>query len=227
MTATRNDPDHIFRTLKKYFLQREVVNFYEYLAGLEEGLGIRRQALLTNIDLAQKSLSELGQNDERRSELLDLKIETEQLTAFTNILRQSFLTSLYSFMELWLVRECFLDSKRRDGGKTYRALVKLKPLQKVKQYFSHVTKSAYPFSTSEDWVWVTNFQLLRNCIVHRQGSLSGFSDFKVDSTLAKFREREDGLDLFGVNNDQILVQPEFCIKALQTAHRFMVELLSL
>lgn len=38
---------------------------------------------------------------------------------------------------------------------------------------------------------------------------------------------EKGLSLFGVDNNQVFIEYEFCLKALQTIHRFMLELLSL
>jgi hypothetical protein len=128
-------------------------------------------------------------------------------------------------MELWLIRECYLDSKRRDDGKSYNAIKqKAEGIDRVKKYFSGVMKSDYPFCSSQDWLWITNFQLLRNCIIHRQGSLTGFSDFDIDVTLAKFVDHENGLSLLG---NQIFIEYEFCLKALQTVHRFMLALLAL
>ena len=100
-------------------------------------------------------------------------------------------------------------------------------LKKVKRYFSKILESDYSFGSSQDWLWVKNFQRLRDCIVHRQGSLTGFSDFEVNSTLAQFVDSENALSLFGVDNKQVFIEYEFCLKALQTIHRFMLELLSL
>jgi hypothetical protein len=168
----------------------------------------------------------MGRTDERRKELKNLKVEAEQVKGFTNLLRQSFLTSLYSFMELWLIRECHLDSKRRDGGKSYKA-TKEKGIEKAKKYFSGVMGNDYPFNSSQDWLWITNFQLLRDCIVHRQGSLTGLSDFEINSILAKFIDYENGLSLFGIENNQVFVEHEFCFKALQIVHRVMLTLLAL
>jgi hypothetical protein len=129
-------------------------------------------------------------------------------------------------MELWLIRESYIDSKHRDGGASYRSTEGV-GIRKVKRYFVRVMGSNFPFETSQDWRWITNFQLLRDCIIHRQGSLTGLSDFEVDSTLAKFVNDETGLSLFGVNESQVFVEREFCLKALQTVQRFMLEILAL
>jgi len=226
MSGSQDNFSQIYKKLKQFFLEREIANFYEYLDTLDKGFSINRQDLSTSIDNEYNNLNEMSRNDELRKELINLRVEAEQVKGFTNLLRQSFLSSLYSFMELWLIRECHLDSKRRDSGESYN-ITKGKGIAKVKKYFSIIMNNDYPFDSSQDWLWITNFQLLRDCIVHRQGSLSGFSSFQVDSTLAKFVDRENGLGLFGVDNNQVFIEHEFCIKALQTVHRLLLALLCL
>lgn len=226
MPGNQDNSAQIYKNLMRFFLEREIANFNEFLNTLDEELSIRRQELSTSIDVADSNLDGIDKNDERRNELINLKVEADRVKGFTNLLRQSFLTSLYSFMELWLIRKCHLDSKRRDGGESYRT-IKGKGIEKVKKYFFDVMESDYPFGSSQDWLWITNFQLLRDCVIHRQGSLTGFSDFEIDSTLAKFVSRENGLSLFGVDNNQVFIEYEFCLKALQTVHRFMLALLAL
>jgi hypothetical protein len=226
MTELKDNSIQIYRKLKRFFIEREIAKFYEYLNTLDNNLDIKTKELSENIGAKFKDLDKLDRNDDRRKELIDLKVEAEQGKGFTNLLRQSFLSSLYSFMELWLIRECHLDSKRGDKGKSYKS-TKGKGIQKVKNYFSDTLESDYPFGTRQDWLWMTKFQLLRDCIVHRQGSLTGFSDFEVDSTLAKFVKQENDLSLFGVENNQFFVEYNFCLKSLKTVHRFMLELLAL
>ena len=226
MPDNRDNSAQIYKKLTRFFLERETANFYLFLKTLDEGLSLRRQELSNNIGIADSNLDGVDKNDERRKELINLKVEAEQVKGFTNLLRQSFLTSLYSFMELWLMRNCYLDSKRRDGGKSYKS-TKGKGIEKAKRYYSSVMESEYQFASSQDWLWITKFQLLRDCIIHRQGSLTGFSDFEVDSTLAKFVKDENGLSLIGTDNQQVFIEYEFCLKSLQTVHRFMLMLLAL
>jgi hypothetical protein len=226
MTEVQDNSTQIYKKLKRFFLEREIANFYEYLNTLDTGLNIKAQELSKRIEVSDNDINQLDRNDERRKELINLKVEAEQVKGFTNLLRQSFLTSLYSFMELWLVRECHLDSKCRDGGESYKT-TKGKGIEKVKRYFSEVMECDYSFGSSQDWLWMKKFQLLRDCIVHRQGSLTGFSDFEVNATLAQFVDRENGLSLFGIDNNQVFIEHEFCLKTLQIVHHFMLEMLSL
>ncbi len=225
MTDAQDNSTQIYKKLYRILIDIEIDNFYEYLNTLEKVLSLRRQELSKNIDVIDKNLNELGSNDERRKEFINLKVETEQVKGFTNLLRQSFLTSLYSFMELWLKRKCYVDSKRRDGGNSYKT-TEGKGINKIKKYFSNIIKSDYPFDSSKDWQWVKKFKRLRDCIVHRQGSLTGFSDHEVDSTLAEFIKREKYISLFGVDKNQIFIDYEFCLKALQNILHFMLDLLS-
>ncbi len=216
----------MYRKLIRFFLEREIANFDKFLNMFDKSLSIKTHELSDSMNLAYINLKGTDKDDERRKEFMNMMGEADQLKGFINLSRQSFLTSLYSFMELWLVRDCHLDSKQRDDGESYKA-AKGTGIEKVKNYFSITKANAYPFGSSQDWLWIKNFQLLRDCVIHRQGSLTGFSDFIIDSTLAKFVAGEDGLSLYGINNEQIFVERKFCLKALQTVHRFMIEILAL
>jgi hypothetical protein len=210
--------------LMSFFLTREVVNFYKFLNTLDEILSSREKELI--VSLADSRLAAPYHDEERRNEMIELRVEAERAKGFTNLFRQSFLTSLYSFMELWLMRQCHLDSKRRDRGESYKAIKREKGIQKARKYMSSVMGSKYPFDSSQDWIWITNFQLLRDCIVHRQGSLTGFSNFEVDPTLSSFVNNQSDLSLFGATNNQIFIEQKFCLTALQTVHRFMLDVLT-
>lgn len=225
MPETKDNSIRVYKKFKQYFLEREIANFYEYLNILDKELNLRQQDVLAKINNSDNTLNETEITHEHRNELIDLKIESDQIKEFTNILRQSFITSLYSFMELWLLRECHLDSKRKDGGESYKSIEGV-GIRKAKKYFVKIMESDFPFDSSPDWQWATKLQLLRDCIIHRQGSLTGFSDFEVNPTLAKFVDDESGLGLFGINNNQVFVEYEFCLKALQIVHRLMLKLLA-
>lgn len=226
MSEDQDNSTQMYRELIRFFLDRETANFHKFLNTLDESLSTKRQELSDSMNLAYINLKGGDKVDERHKELMNMMGEADQLKGFINLFRQSFLTSLYSFMELWLMRDCHLDSKQRDNGESYKA-AKGKGIEKAKNYFSIIKASDYPFGSSQDWLWIRNFQLLRDCIIHRQGSLTGFSDFEIDSILAKFVASEDGLSLYGINNEQVFIEREFCLKALKTVHRFMIEILAL
>ena len=238
LIKTRNIPQKMFDSqdnsaeiknkLMRIFLEREIANFQTYLNILEKELNRVSQEISTRTDDSYIKLNEIKFDEEVNSELINLIVAKEQAKEFTNLMRQSFLTSLYSFMELWLVRACRIDSKLRGEGVPNKYKEKeIWKLDEVREYFSGTMKSNYPFDLNQDWGWINNFRQLRNCIIHRQGSLTGHSDWEIKPILAEFVTSENCLSLFGVENRQIFVEYEFCVKALKTVHRFMVELLSL
>ena len=226
MSDNQDNSTQMYRKLIRFFLEREIANFHKFLHMLEENLSIKRQEISDSLNLVYANLDGADKDYERHKELANMMVEADQMKDFINLFRQSFLTSLYSFMELWLARDCHLDSKQRDDSESYKA-TKGKGIEKVKNYLTTIKTSDFPFDSSQDWLWIKNFQLLRDCIIHRQGSLTGFSDFEIDATLARFVDREDGLSLYGINNEQIFIEHDFCLKALQTVHKFMIEILAL
>jgi hypothetical protein len=207
----QNSPVQLYAKLRRFFLEREIANFYSYLDSLDQVLNAARQHASENIEQLNNELSALNQPDDTKKELIDFMVEAEQLKGFSNLLRQSFLTSLYSFLELWLRRECYLDSKHRNQTKAYESMGS--GIEGAKKYLSRIMQSSYDFN-SPDWQWIIKFKKLRDCIVHRQGSLTGFSDYPVDSTL------------FGVDKKQIFVEREFCLGTLEIVHKFLGEILS-
>jgi hypothetical protein len=215
-----------YKKLTRYFLEREIINYYGFLKTLDDNLTNKHVELTKKTDIAVNNRKQVNSITESKKEIVELQVESEQVKGFINLLRQSFLTSLFSFMELWLLRECHLDSKRRGGEQIYNS-VKGKGIEKAKRYFIYVANNQYPFGTSQDWFWIKKFQLLRDCIIHRLGSLTGLSDFVIEPSLEKFVKDEHGLSLYGVINNQIFIEFEFCEKALTIIHRFMIKVLVL
>lgn len=227
MRETNKDAHDLYKKTMRIFLEYEIGNLYHFLETLEQILNSRQQGVSLDIDeILNNDVAMFDQDDQYRKDFINLKVEAEHLKGFSNLLRKSFLMSLYSFMELWLIRECHLDSKRRDGGKSYKT-IKNRGLDKVKKYFSKIMQSEYSFDTSQDWLWITNFKLLRDCIVHRRGNLSGLSDFEVDPTLFAFVHKESKLNLSGTKNKEIFIEHEFCLKSITIVHKFMSEILEL
>jgi hypothetical protein len=168
----------IMKKLKRYMLDREIILFNNYLIILEQPLNLKQQELDENICLINRELDKMAENNQKRREFIELQVNSDQIKGFTNLLRQSFVTSLYSFMELRILQECHIDSKLRDGGESYDNIPKeYSGIDKAKYYYQKVLISDFPFRTSPDWKWILNLKRLRNCIIHRQGSLTGFSDY--------------------------------------------------
>ena len=212
----------MYRQLKKFFLEREIAQYYSYLNSLGQYLASQSELPQTEFDGEQ--IQSLALDDEFRDDIIGMQVRNAQNADFANRTMQSFLVNLFSFMELWLTRECYLDSSRRDNGSSWQN-TRGHGIKRAQKYYSTVLASAYPFASSSEWEWLTKLQLLRNCIVHRNGSLTGFSRLPIDKNLAKFVGEEEGLSLSGVDGAQIFINKEFCEKAIQNVHKFLVELM--
>ena len=211
-------------TLKRFFLEREIANFSHYLVIMEKSLDEQLQSAQDELQFAKNSIRDIENTNAHKSELKDLLFLSEKFKGFTNLMRQSFIVSLFSFLELWLMRDCHNDSKRHDGGEAYRK-IRESGIAKAKEYFSKVMKSTFSFGESDEWAWIQKLKLLRDCIVHRQGSLTGLSDFSVDKNLEVFVHSEDGLEKYGPGNNEIFIKREFCSKSLDQVIKLMIELL--
>jgi hypothetical protein len=222
MESKNENSEKIYVQLKKFFLRREIAHFYSYLETMEKPLLDNKQATSSEIKEFEAKIHKLGNSDEHRAELIELLVEESRLEGVTNLMRQSFFVSLYAFLELWIMRDCYVECKRRNLEDSFSKLQR-KGIYKAKDCFTKVLESDFPFGSSKEWEKIVKYKLLRDCIVHRQGSLTGLSDFDIDKRLEKFIEKEDSLYLYG--GKQIGMKYEFCIEALQTVHRFMELLL--
>ena len=210
--------------LYKFFLERELANYFHYLSVMEKSLDEQLQSAQDELQVVKNDIQEIEDAGKDKAELNDLLYLSEKSKGFTNLMRQSFLVSLYSFLELWLMRECYNDSKHNNRRKAYNNISE-RGIAKAKVYFSKVMKRDFSFGESSEWNWIHKLKLLRDCIVHRQGSLTGFSDFEIDEDLESFVSSEDGLELYGPGNNEIFVTREFCSKALFQVKKLMLDLL--
>jgi hypothetical protein len=215
-----------FKRIKKYFLEAGLMELKLFLETSENNIVIGQYSE-HETEIFQGILEQnLGEQDSSRQEFVKSRYEYEQSRMLINLYRRSFLTSLFSYMEIWLIRECYLHSKRINNESVFNE-TKGKGLERVKNYFSKVIKSTFPFGSSSDWLWIKNFQDLRDCIIHRNGSLTCFSSMNPKENLIKFIKSEKELELYGVNDNEIFIQYEFCMKALGVVHRLMLDILEL
>jgi hypothetical protein len=216
-----------FRTkykLSLYYLDREMEIYHNYLHSTDKQINEK----IRKVELRKNKLtgghSSAGPNFRLRRKIMDLGVELKQLTSFKILLSQSFITMLYSFFEISILRECYLDSKYKDHGEAY-GQIKGKGIIKAKNYFRKVMKIDFTFETNDDWKWINKLRLLRDCIIHRQGSLSGFSSINIDVNLEKFINSEKGLSLVDPRGKLISIDTEFCDKSLIIVKRLISEIL--
>lgn len=222
-----DDSQNQFLKVKQIFLDIEIQRLHEYLGIVQTSL----DELADEIEKRMEQYKDVIEFNNKNQEIIprsrSMEGEVLEVRDHENLLRKSFLVSLYSFMELWLLRECRTQLKLREEIKISLSDLRGNGLEKAKTCFSKVLKNEYAFGTSEDWQFVTQLKAIRNCIVHRQGSLSGLSDLPLTSemkTLQKFVENEEHLHFYSTGK-QIFVEYDFCIKSLLIVKRFMMNLI--
>ncbi len=224
MTNDVRSPEELHLRLKKILLNYEIDNFRRYLEVMEESLRNRAQETSTEMQRIGEEIQKSGESAERRAELTELLVESYRFDGFANLMRQSFFVCLYAFLELWLLRECRIEGKRTASVKLSPGDLRGSVIEKAKVYLSKVLGSEFRFDTSREWEKIKKYKLLRNCIVHRQGSLTGLSGLDVDPSLEKFVDDEEGLHLRGPGS-KILVEGDFCVEALRIIHTFLMQIL--
>jgi hypothetical protein len=221
-TTKQESPENIYIKFLHFIIDREVSRLYGYFKILEETFANQNKEINSRKDEFDSNQMEFLSAQEQRKALINFTFDLDQSNEFANWMRQSFILSIYSFMELWLIRDChnmIEKSKKEIGDLKIRGLEAVKSIR-VKTFHDHFDYGADP-----DWQWIKKLQYLRNCIAHRNGSLTGYSNFPPNKTLTKFINDETALSLFGTNNDQILIESEFCLKALRIIHNLMLKLL--
>lgn len=221
-TINQEQQENLYIKLLHILIDREVGRLYGYLQILERAFKNENKEIDLRKEEFYNNQIETISVQEQREILIKLKFELDQNNEFANWMRQSFIVSIYSFMELWLIRDCHImieKSKKEIDNSKIRGLDGLKSIR-VKTFHDQ-----FDYETDSDWQWIKKLQYLRNYITHRNGSLTGYSNFSPDKTLTKFINDETDLSLFGVNNDQILIESEFCLKALRIIHNLMLKLL--
>ena len=141
----------------------------------------------------------------------------EAIDRFTNMLRRSFFTSLYSFLETQLVKEC-RSRKSQDTPLSFSEIAGQSDIEKAKIYFAKVLRVYFPSDTPE-WQEIQHYRLLRNCLVHNQGRLDDTRDYKA---LREYAASKNGLS---IQDDEIYLGKEFCKEANQNIKAFLCLLL--
>lgn len=162
---------------------------------------------------------------ERLEEYTDTELsgatDYPQTVGFLNQVRQSFIVTLMSQIELWLIRDCRVEAKRR--GIRWRYDRRCSPFDNAKHFYRDELGDPFEFGKHEEWEKTLKCYEVRNCIVHRHGSLTGLSDQPIDGSLRNFIDREAGLSVQGVGKE-IYIEPEFCRGALMTAHKLLEDM---
>lgn len=198
----------IFTKSKLVFLEYSFTRLATYLEVLESPMRERLRVEHSE-DHAQKVPDHL--------EVVDY-IEAAD---FLNQVRQSFLVILLSKFELWLIRDCRIEAKRR--GINWTCDRRRSPLDNAKDFYREELDNPFEFGGHEGWEKTTRYYDVRNCIIHRHGSLAGFSDLTIDRRLEGFIKREPGLSVQGLAME-IYIEHDFGRESLGTVHNLLQDM---
>jgi len=137
---------------------------------------------------------------------------------FPNILRKSFLVSLYSFLEHWLLEQCY--SRKGDEISVNPLDVRGEnSIDRARVYLTKILRIDFPVDSPE-WAEIQNIRRLRNCIVHDNGRCDQDKHAKLRNYVAQ------SSPILFLSNNEVVVSSEYCQRAISTIGDF-IKLLSL
>jgi hypothetical protein len=154
--------------------------------------------------------------EERRRELEDI---------FANILRRSFFVAIYSLIEAQLNAICCEQERAKGLESSVEDLTEPdKGIRRARKYLQRV---GIRLQDIPEWNELTNYQKLRNCIVHNEGKLeSGHEKHKGARQHLKeqFIPRNRDLLEWKELDDEIIFHKGFCEKVFQVSYTFFTDL---
>lgn len=135
---------------------------------------------------------------------------------FPNILRKSFLVSLYSFLEHWLLEQCY----RRKGDNVLIGPSDIRgenAIDRARIFLTKILRIDFP-SDRPEWEEIQNIRRLRNCIVHDNGRCNGDKHKKLRDYVAR------NSPSLSVSDNEVVVSSEYCQRSLRTIGKFIEHL---
>jgi hypothetical protein len=223
---TQNKELGMHKKLIGFFLARDMVHLHNLLTIQEKTMQKMKRDVIKKKQNIEVTNSDLTVDLKAREKWTNLAVEEDSIEMFVNRVRQNNIVNLCSLFELWILRDCLIHAKNNNNGKKLISSRNVSGLYKIKKYFVEVKNSKYDFS-SQNWKWIKGLFLLRNCIIHRQGSLSGLSNFEVNTELVIFVENEKYLHIPDKRSNIIEIDYAFCNKALFLVQQTMADILEL
>lgn len=220
------------------------VSYYsDYLSSLEKFLESEARTLDERYDVeAQKIITEgkkrISRSDHTLSpQLNEIELELDALAdflgerrreledIFSNILRRSFFVAIYSLIEAQLNAICHDQEPAKGLESSVEDLTGPdKGIRRARKYLQRV---GIRLQDIPEWNELTNYQKLRNCIVHNEGKLeSGHEKHKGARQHLKeqFIPRNRDLLEWKEFDDEIIFHKGFCEEVLQVSRRFFTKL---
>ncbi|MFC2021739.1 hypothetical protein ACFLTR_00765 [Chloroflexota bacterium] len=211
-------------TFEEYFRSFRLDELKRYLDVTEKYLQKAKSDFETSANEQAKKLSTANPNL-RAVEIDDILGNDywQYAETFPRILRSSFLVSVISLFEnevaqisqrIRRVREIPINLADLNGDL----------LNKVKMYCK---LAGLPISFgNRTWNEINNYYMVRNCIVHNNGFISGFRDEKKMIAYAEKKEIVDRLMFLPSIRPRAIIalSEQFCEEAIETIQDFLVEL---
>ena len=154
-----------------------------------------------------------AQYEDARMALLDF---------YPNILRKSLFVATYSLAEVELNTTCY---RRKEQDGLAKSLEDIrgpdKSIGRARKYLREIAGIRFP--DKPEWAEMKNYQKLRNCIVHSQGTLSSCrnANYLRNDYIPRHSYLDIGSGLYG---EEVMLLKGFCEEVIQTIDSFFQRL---
>lgn len=160
------------------------------------------------------------QDSQERDEFLDFSSdEYWEFEEYERILRNSFLVTVYAFLEARLGWFCSAIQKRRKLSISWRDLRGEDALDRARQYLEKLGGLKFPVNGKE-WQNIRRYEKLRHYVVHRAGRVR-----RDDKDTWRFAQKKHLVTADRYIDDELmLLTSVFCTEVLEDIKRFLSNL---
>ena len=170
---------------------------------------------MTQYDSMAKHIEEQGDLNDFNEIWLEQEFEYDYI--YPRILQNSFLVTVYAYLEEWL--GWFYETVRERGSLTIGWQdLHGDMLGRARTYLEKLGGISFP-ADSTTWEQIRRYQQLRNCLVHQNGRLQ-----EDDKKLRAFARTKGLLSGILMSGDILFLTKEFCEEVLSTVRAFLNEL---
>jgi hypothetical protein len=190
---------------------------------LQRFLSLVEPQILKSREEWQKKIrqqAELIDDAQQRDEFLDLSSEEYwEFEEYERILRNSFLVTVYAFLEFRLGWFCSTVQKRRKLPISWKDLRGEDVVDRARLYLERLGGLKFPLE-SKEWQNIRRYEKLRHYIVHRGGRVP-----RDDKDTWTFAGKKQLIPTDrGIDQDGLLLTASFCSEVLDDVKSFFVTL---
>jgi hypothetical protein len=198
----------------------ESLTLYE-IERLQRFLSLLEPQILKSREEWQKKIHQQAQlihDSKERDEFLDFSSEDYwEFEEYERILRNSFLVTVYAFLEFRLGWFCSATEKRRKLPISWKDLRGEDVVDRARLYLVKLGGLKFPLE-SKEWQNIRRYEKLRHYIVHRGGRVP--RDDKDTWTFAEKKQLVTS-DRY-IDEELIMLTPTFCSEVLEDVKSFFL-----